>query len=355
MGKCTHYFGSGNTAIGFVNYYESIFQNTKKAYFIVGGSNKYKTDILQKLVKKYADFYNIEIINSSIDKNDIAAIKIVELNITIVNEDLIYEKNIAINDAKIIKVDISGAVDNNVISNNSIYLEGLQKNILKNMNNACKKFANSLIYHEKIEGYYYKYMNFEKANKFTDELCEEIIKDKDKDKVATTYHRFLGAATSEGPIDFVPNLTEGLKKYYLKGRSGTGKSTIIKSIANKASRNGFDIEVYHCGFDPRSLDMVIIRELKVAIFDSTKPHEYFKTSVNDKVIDTYTEFCEKDVDKLFKIEIDTISEEAKRYKQEAVEHLKKVIEYKEKHDDVYESALNKKKADLIIRGNLFII
>ena len=354
MGKCTHYFGSGNTAIGFVNYYESIFQNTKKAYFIVGGSNKYKTSVLQKLVNEYIDFYNIEIINSSIDKNEIEAIKILELNIAIINGELIHGRNITIGNAEDIKIDISEAVDNKVISNNLIYLDELQKNILKNMNSSCKKFANSLIYHEKIEGYYYKYMNFEKANKFIDELCEKIIVI-DKDRISTTYHRFLGAATTDGQIDFVLNLTEGLKKYYLKGRSGTGKSTIIKNIVKKASDNGFDIEVYHCGFDPKSLDMLIVRELGVAIFDSTKPHEYFKTSVKDEVIDTYTEFCEKDVDKLFKTEIDIISEDVKNYKNEAIKCLKKVIEYKEKYDDVYESALNKKKANLIISKNLFII
>ena len=354
MGKCTHYFGSGNTAIGFINYYDSIFRGTKKAYFIIGGSNKYKTTVFQKLVNEYVSFYNIEIINSSIDQNEIEAIKIVELNIAIINGELIHKKSIVIENAQIIKIDISEATDSKVISNNLIYLDELQKKIFKNMNNACKKFANSLIYHEKIEGYYYRYMNFEKANKFTEELCEKIII-RDKENIPITYHRFLGAATSEGAIDFVPNITEGLKKYYLKGRSGTGKSTIIKSIVNKASKRGFDVEVYHCGFDPRSLDMVIVRELRIAIFDSTKPHEYFKTSEDDEVIDTYIEFCEKDVDKLFKIEIDTISEEAKNYKQEAVEYLKKVIEYKEKYDDVYESALNKKKADLIINRNLFIV
>ena len=34
----------------------------------------------------------------------------------------------------------------------------------------------------------------------------------------------------------------------------------------------FDVEIYHCGFDPHSLDMVIVREVGIAIFDSTSPH-----------------------------------------------------------------------------------
>ena len=40
----------------------------------------------------------------------------------------------------------------------------------------------------------------------------------------------------------------------------------MKKIANLAKNNGYKTEVYHCSFDPDSLDMVIIRDLDVRIF-----------------------------------------------------------------------------------------
>lgn len=36
-----------------------------------------------------------------------------------------------------------------------------------------------------------------------------------------------------------------------------------------------------------SLDMVLLRELDIVIFDSTAPHEYFPDRDNDEVVDMY--------------------------------------------------------------------
>ena len=71
------------------------------------------------------------------------------------------------------------------------------------------------------------------------------------------------------------------------GQSGSGKSTFMKKIAEQALSHGFDTEVYHCSFDPNSLDMIIMRELDVCLFDSTAPHEYFPSRTNDEIIDIY--------------------------------------------------------------------
>ena len=61
----------------------------------------------------------------------------------------------------------------------------------------------------------------------------------------------------------------------------------MKKIANLAKDNGHKTEVYHCSFDPDSLDMVIIRDLSVCIFDSTSPHELFPSRTSDEIVDLY--------------------------------------------------------------------
>lgn len=55
----------------------------------------------------------------------------------------------------------------------------------------------------------------------------------------------------------------------MKGNSGSGKSTVLRKIAREAQDRGFEVEVYHCGFDPTSLDMVTLPELEVAMSDAT--------------------------------------------------------------------------------------
>lgn len=101
-------------------------------------------------------------------------------------------------------------------------------------------------------------------------------------------HRFLGAATAAGAVDYVMNLTEHLhKRVFVKGRPGSGKSTLFKKLAQVASSRGLAVEMYHCGFDPNSLDMLIFPQLGTAIFDSTAPHEHFPSREGDSILDIY--------------------------------------------------------------------
>ena len=101
-------------------------------------------------------------------------------------------------------------------------------------------------------------------------------------------HRFFGAATQDGPVDYIDNLTASVgKRYFIKGRPGTGKSTFLKKLAERAVINGFHVEIYHCSFDPNSLDLIIIRELDFCLFDSTAPHEYFPSRETDEILDFY--------------------------------------------------------------------
>ena len=60
--------------------------------------------------------------------------------------------------------------------------------------------------------------------------------------------------------------------YIIKGGPGTGKSTLMKSIAKAASERGITSELIYCSSDPDSLDGVIFPSLKVAIADGTAPH-----------------------------------------------------------------------------------
>lgn len=58
----------------------------------------------------------------------------------------------------------------------------------------------------------------------------------------------------------------------IKGGSGTGKSTLLKKIAVSAKNKGYDVEIWHCSGDPKSVDGVYIKELRRAAVDATSPH-----------------------------------------------------------------------------------
>ncbi|MDD5952431.1 MAG: hypothetical protein PUC32_02070 [Oscillospiraceae bacterium] len=149
-------------------------------------------------------------------------------------------------------------------------------------------FAQAKKIHDDWEKIYIEHSNYAALNQFTQEKILELLGSHTQNRKGSAVHRFFGAATEEGAVDYIDNLTEGVaKRYLIKGRPGTGKSTFLKKLAERAVQNGFDVEVYHCAFDPRSLDMVVVRALEFCIFDSTAPHECFPQRDSDEILDFY--------------------------------------------------------------------
>ncbi|MGL4991852.1 MAG: PRK06851 family protein [Sarcina sp.] len=368
MGNFINYFAATTTAKGFKNFYDSVFLNLEKIYILNNGSNKSKSIILEKLGSEYINKYNIEVINSSLDENEIEAIVIRELKIAFFNGNLIHAHDLKNCKARKIYIDLTVSMDMKKIISQTEKIENLKSKIIENIELASGKYREALILHGEIEKYYIKSMDFEKANEITNLLMKKLINRKKecstissliekfnnekKDFKGTIYDRYLGGATSNGSVDFVMNITENLKRYFIKGRSGTGKSTILRKIAKKAVENGFDVELYHCGFDPDSIDMVVVRELNFAIFDSTAPHEYFPTDNKDEVIDTYKGLCISDVDNEYKNELDLINKEMANIKKEAQNYLKKVTTFKGLYDKIFEEAQDLEIADSVINEYL---
>lgn len=64
------------------------------------------------------------------------------------------------------------------------------------------------------------------------------------------------------------------KIYAIKGGPGTGKAFFIREIAQNAEKRGFSVCYIYCSSDAKSLDGIIINELKIAVLDATSPHVY---------------------------------------------------------------------------------
>lgn len=60
--------------------------------------------------------------------------------------------------------------------------------------------------------------------------------------------------------------------YIIKGGPGTGKSRMMRDIADEAVNKGLTVQYYLCSSDPSSLDGIIIKELRTGMIDGTAPH-----------------------------------------------------------------------------------
>ncbi len=86
---------------------------------------------------------------------------------------------------------------------------------------------------------------------------------------------FLASNSCEGFVSYFSdcfNPNDNWKAYIIKGGPGTGKSSFMRRIANKAQEIGEEHILCPCSSDPHSLDAVILPKKKQAIIDGTAPH-----------------------------------------------------------------------------------
>lgn len=341
-GKAWHYFAGGNTARGYFSLYDSNFAGLEKVFILKGGPGTGKSTLMKRIANDWQENgQDVEFIHCSSDPDSIDGVVFPDLKIGIVDGT----------EPHVIEPKAPGAIEEYVNLGdawNSQQLNIEKADILHLMNErkeayeqAYRAYEEALAIHDEWEEVYIANMDFEKLNTLTEKLKMNFFGDIFLNKKAHVRHRFLGAATSIGAVDYVPNLTEDIRKrYFLKGRPGSGKSTLLKKLASTAENRGFDVEIYHCGFDPNSLDMVILRELGIAIFDSTAPHEYFPTREGDEIVDLYKVAILPGTDEIYSDQIKSIST---RYKEKMNEGTASLAQAKLIHDElekIYQKAVD---------------
>lgn len=88
-------------------------------------------------------------------------------------------------------------------------------------------------------------------------------------------HMFFSANTPKGFCHFFDNilfLDETQKVIYLKGSSGSGKSTFMRKAGGAFEEKGLDVDYIHCSNNPEDLDGIRIYERGISIIDATYPH-----------------------------------------------------------------------------------
>ncbi len=304
-GKIIRYFAGGNTAQGFYSLFDWSLKDLDRIFILKGGPGTGKSTLMKKIGSDWSNKgYDIEFLHCSSDPDSVDGVIIPELKVGVVDGTAPHVIEPKLPGAVEEYINLGEAWDSKGLASRKAEIIDLSKQVSESFQNAYRSYGEALKVHDKWERIYFKNMNFAKANELTLNLIAVYFGEITLNKPAKIQHRFLGAATPIGAVDFVPNLTEGLKKrYFIKGRPGCGKSTMLKKIAAEGEKRGFDLEIYHCGFDPESLDMIIIRELGIAIFDSTAPHEYFPTRDSDEIIEMYGTIIADGTDERYEQEI----------------------------------------------------
>ncbi|MBO0991652.1 hypothetical protein [Bacillus sp. SD088] len=350
-GNILRYFAGGNTAKGFYSLYDSNLANVERVLLLTGKSQNEKSAIMEQLVNKWKDQASlIEIIHRANHPDQVEGFIIREEGFAIIDADpprIIGEECVG---PQWETIDLEQEESTLKLEENQEIIDSLQEKISEQYAKTYAAYEKALRIHDDWEDIYIGKMDFTKANQVTKDLLTTLFQDAKNTttKKTTILRRFLGAATPVGAVDFVDNITAGLqKRYFLKGRAGTGKSTLLKKVVAEAENRGYDIEIYQCGFDPESLDMVLIRELSWAVFDSTAPHEYFPDRPGDSIIDMYELTIAPGTDETFAGEIAHIEGKYREQMQRGKSHLAEAKELQDQLEDLYAKCIDRSRSNNI--------
>ena len=347
-----HFFVCGHTAKGFSNLFSTNIQPLSKLYILKGGPGTGKLPFLEKLGKALEDrLFNVEYVRCPSDPDSLDGVLIPELGVGIVDGTSPHVIEPTAPGAIEEYVNLGESWDTDKLAIHTTEILDLQDKIRHCYENAYSEFAKGLKVHDEWEKIYIENMDFSKANQLTEEVIHKLLGTTMLDKTSCIKHRFFGGPTHYGPMDFVENITENIStRYFIKGRPGSGKSTMLKKILENARHRGLDVEVYHCGFDPDSLDMLLFPELDLSIFDSTAPHEYYPRRDGDNVIDMYAQLIKVLTDELYELELVDLVARYKSFIREGTTHLTLAKRFRDELEHIYYEATDFKVIDKIYDG-----
>lgn len=302
MGKQIRYYVHGHTGKGFMDFLSSNLQYIDRVVLFENKDKKVVTEMLNTIINLVTN-EDVEIIQSTLSKDLIDGIILRNQSVAILHEPLYKDIN---NDKKVERVTIPvDEKDENfsIKDHHEIYEK------------AYNYFKQGLVIHDKLEKIYISKMDFNKANNVIERLLNNIFKDVEKKKEnSVIYERLFGTNTPDGIVYTIHNLIEPIeKKIFILGRAGTGKSYVMNQVLNKCMELGIDVEVYRCSLDPKSIDMLIIRELNTCLLDNTPPHQIEINDPSIQIIDMFKETVDQEVEKKYKRRIKMLET---RYKEQ---------------------------------------
>lgn len=168
-GKDRHLFSCAYTPSGFIDFTESILQDTRKVYYLEGRMGTGKTALMTKVASRALDRgYEVEIYHTPLIPQKISTILIKELGLALTTSDL-YKENYyqAIN--------LNDFLDKSILAG---FAEDIQKDtqLFEDLiSRGLAEIAKAKAEHDLLEKYYVPHMDFAAANEKHEEILSRIL------------------------------------------------------------------------------------------------------------------------------------------------------------------------------------
>jgi len=298
MANIRRMFFGGNTADGFYSFHDNVIgQKGNKLFILKGMPGGGKSSLMKKIGAYFIEKgYNLEFHHCPSDPESIDSILITELRVAIADGTAPHIMDPVYPGLKEKIIDLAQFIDENKLKESEDKIIKAKQENKKAYNRAFSYLRASKNIYELIVENNSKGVDFQKLNKKTLRLIDEIFSKKqvkDKALLFKERHGFSTANSPVGFVDYTDTLLEDIDTiYFINGEIGTGKSTLMKRIAEECRIRDYSIEIYHNSTFPEKIETLIIKDLNTCITSNSKgtrfPHifidlnEYFDYEIKNK-------------------------------------------------------------------------
>lgn len=286
QGKIRSFFITANTPQGFRSLAQEALSGVVHLFVLRGGSGRAKTMVIRQISEiLVGQGYDVELLCSSKDSALLEGLIAPALRMAIVDGPACLVDKAQ---GQGLEIDLDAYCDQQGLEARRTEIESAEAEVTAHLaqTTACYKQVSQL--HEQVEAYYVRGLDFARADAKAETLMAEIFAGMGERTGKPQVRSFFTVVSFPGGsmADFRLQTTNDChRRYILKGRPGTGKSTLTKKVAAAANERGYDTDLYVCGFDLNSLDGVMIPALSAAILDGTPTHTLEPQRAGDRIVD----------------------------------------------------------------------
>lgn len=286
-GTITEYMGTAYTGLGTAHKYDTLIATAEKTIFLKAPP----TNALSGLLDEAATYFikrgfDVDRFNNPADPDRTDAVFVNEFKLFIIQSSHPVALEPTELGGRHAVISFYDVFDKEKLRTQATELEAISQESQKTLFKMLRAMNDAKMIHEEKEHVNIERMMWPQHEQLILSLKTELFGTMKLHKKSTVSHRIAGSLAPGGARDFIPSITSRTKRRMLmKGLSGTGKSTMLKTLGKEAESRGIDVLYGWCGLDPASVDLVLFPELSVCIFDATLPHAYDPEGPRDEILD----------------------------------------------------------------------
>ena len=286
-GTITEYMGTAYTGQGVAHKYDTLIATADTTLFLkappTNALSKVLNDAAAHFIKRGFD---VDRFNNPVQPDNTDAIFVKDLSLFIIQASHPVSLEPTELGGRHHVISFYDAYDEEKLQSRSAEMATITEESNRVYTKLMESMSEAIRIHDEWEKVNIARMMWHEQEKLLASLKEELFGTMKLHKKSTVSHRLAGSLAPGGSRDYFPSITSWIKRRILmKGLSGTGKSTMLKTLGKEAEQRGIDVLYGWCGLDPNSVDLLLLPELSVCLFDATQPHEYDPESPIDEVLD----------------------------------------------------------------------